>query len=57
MQGGDRLESAGPEFFAAVAEAYDRLAAAEPARFRVLDATLEPPKVLESALHWVEDVT
>ena len=44
----DRLERAGSSFFAAVAEAYDSLAAAEPDRFVVLDA-LEPPDVLLAA--------
>jgi dTMP kinase len=44
----DRVESAGAAFFAAVAEAYDALAAAEPDRFVVLDA-LQPPDALLSA--------
>jgi dTMP kinase len=44
----DRLERAGSSFFAAVAEAYDSLAGAEPERFVVLDA-LEPPDVLLAA--------
>jgi dTMP kinase len=44
----DRLEGAGEAFFAAVAAAYDELAAAEPDRFVVLDA-LEPPGTLLSA--------
>jgi dTMP kinase len=57
MEGADRLERAGAQFFSDVAQAYDRLAAAESARFRVLDATLGPQDVLESALHAVEDVT
>src|SRR5215208_5604255 len=34
----DRLERAGEGFFAAVARAYDELAAAEPGRFAVIDA-------------------
>ena len=38
----DRLESAGGEFFARVAQTYDELAAAEPDRFVVLDAD-QPP--------------
>jgi dTMP kinase len=41
----DRLERAGEEFFAAVASAYDSLAASEPERFVVLDA-LQPPEAL-----------
>ncbi len=46
----DRLESAGLEFFAAVARVYDALAEAEPERFVVLDASLPPGEVLEAAL-------
>ena len=46
----DRLEREPPEFFAAVARAYDALAAAEPDRFRVLDASLPPGEVLAEAL-------
>jgi dTMP kinase len=46
----DRLEREPEAFFGAVAEAYDALAAAEPHRFRVLDATLPPDRVLAAAL-------
>ena len=46
----DRLESQPPGFFAAVAAAYEDLAAAEPERIRVLDATLAPGEVLAAAL-------
>ncbi len=46
----DRLEREDERFFAAVAEAYDALAAAEPARFRVIDATLPAGEVLAAAL-------
>ena len=46
----DRLEQAGGEFFARVAQTYDELAAADPDRFIVLDATQPPATVLESAL-------
>jgi dTMP kinase len=46
----DRLERAGGEFFARVAQTYDELAAAEPDRFVVLDATDPPDTVLASAL-------
>ena len=46
----DRLEQAGAEFFAAVAAAYDELAAAEPERFVVLDASQPPDAVLAEAL-------
>jgi dTMP kinase len=47
----DRLERAGQAFFERVACAYDELAAAEPDRFVVLDATQPPAAVLEAALN------
>jgi dTMP kinase len=46
----DRLEREAGAFFAATAAAYDALAAAEPERFAVLDATLGPDQVLADAL-------
>jgi dTMP kinase len=46
----DRLERAGEAFFTAVARTYDELAAAEPDRFVVLDASLSPDAVLAAAL-------
>jgi dTMP kinase len=46
----DRLEQAGAEFFAAIAAAYDALAAAEPERFAVIDASQPPEAVLAHAL-------
>jgi dTMP kinase len=46
----DRLEQAGGEFFARVALTYDELAAAEPERYVVIDATLPPETVLSRAL-------
>jgi dTMP kinase len=46
----DRLEREADAFFAAIAAAYDELAAAEPGRFAVLDATLPPGAVLQAAL-------
>jgi dTMP kinase len=49
----DRLELAGESFFEAVARAYDDLAAAEPQRFRVLDAGEPPEAVLAAALEAV----
>ena len=45
-----RLELAGGEFFARVAQTYDDLAAAEPDRFIVLDATQPPDTVLSAAV-------
>jgi dTMP kinase len=46
----DRLEREAEPFFAAIAEAYDALAAAEPGRIRVLDAARGPDEVLAAAL-------
>ena len=45
----DRLEREGEAFFAAVGTAYDALAAAEPQRFVVLDASGSPATVLAQA--------
>ena len=41
----DRMEQAGAEFYATVRQAYLALAAAEPARFVVLDAALPPEEI------------
>ena len=46
----DRLEASGLAFFEAIARAYDELAAAEPERFVVLDASRPPDAVLAAAL-------
>jgi len=46
----DRLEREDAAFFDAIARAYDDLAAAEPGRFRVLDASQPPDAVLAAAL-------
>jgi dTMP kinase len=48
-EGADRLEGEGDAFFKDVADAYDRLAAADPERFTVLDATLGPAELLQGA--------
>jgi dTMP kinase len=50
----DRLELAGEAFFAAVARAYDALAAAEPERFAVIEADRPPEQVLADALAALE---
>jgi dTMP kinase len=50
----DRLELAGSAFFAAVARAYDELAAAEPERFAVIEADRPPEQVLADALAALE---
>jgi dTMP kinase len=46
----DRLEQEDLSFFAAIAEAYDALAAAEPDRIAVIDAAQPPESVLADAL-------
>jgi dTMP kinase len=52
----DRLEREDDAFFARIAAAYDELALSEPERFRVLDASLAPTRVLADALRAVEDL-
>jgi len=52
----DRLEREGDGFFAAIGAAYDELAAAEPERFRVLDAAAAPDAVLAAAVAAVSDL-
>jgi dTMP kinase len=52
----DRLERAGEEFFAAVARAYDELAAAEPDRIAVIEADRPPERVLADALAAIESL-
>ncbi len=46
----DRLEQEDSAFFAAIAAAYDALAAAEPGRIAVIDASQPPEAVLADAL-------
>jgi dTMP kinase len=46
----DRLEQEDGAFFRAIARAYDELAAAEPDRFAVIDASQPPEAVLADAL-------
>lgn len=52
----DRLELEGERFFAAIADAYEQLAHAEPGRIRVLDAEQPAEQVLAQALAALEDV-
>ena len=52
----DRLEREDDAFFAAIGAAYDALAAAEPARIRVIDARGAPGAVLAAALDGVADL-
>jgi dTMP kinase len=53
----DRLEREDGAFFDAIAGAYDALAAAEPERFRVLDAGAEPAAVLTAARAALADLS
>jgi dTMP kinase len=52
----DRLEREGDEFFERVRDAYLELAAAEPDRIRVLDASLAPGEVVAQALAALSDL-
>jgi len=52
----DRLEREGAGFFAAIAAAYDELAAAEPQRIRVLDATLPEAALADAAVAALADL-
>lgn len=52
----DRLEREREEFFAAIAAAYDELAAAEPQRIRPLDASADVATVLARALAELDDL-
>jgi dTMP kinase len=52
----DRLERQPDEFFDRIATAYRELAAAEPGRIRIIDATREPPAVLGAALDAIGDL-
>ena len=52
----DRLEQESAAFFDRIAAAYDELAAAEPARFRVLDATQPAAAVLQASRDAVADL-
>ncbi|HEX3910393.1 MAG TPA: dTMP kinase [Solirubrobacteraceae bacterium] len=52
----DRLEREDAEFFEAIASAYEELAAAEPKRIRVLDASFTPATILADALDALDEV-
>jgi dTMP kinase len=52
----DRLEREDDAFFDCIAAAYDELAAAEPQRIRVLDASFTPATVLADALSALGDL-
>jgi dTMP kinase len=53
----DRIEQEADDFFAQIASAYRELAAAEPARFRILDAAQPGERVLADALAAIADLT
>ena len=52
----DRLEREHEAFFERIASAYAELAASDPVRIRVLDATLPPPAVLATAVEQLADL-
>jgi dTMP kinase len=52
----DRLEREDGSFFAAIGAAYDALAAAEPERVRVLDASAPPAEVAGAAVRALDDL-
>jgi dTMP kinase len=52
----DRLELERGDFFATIAAAYDELAAREPDRIRVIDATRPPDELFTTALHALADL-
>ena len=52
----DRLERLPQDFFERVAQAYDHLARAEPARFAKIDASRAPEAVVDAALDAIADV-
>jgi dTMP kinase len=52
----DRLEREAESFFDRIADAYDRLAAAEPGRVAIIDASRDPGGVLADALTAIADL-
>ncbi len=54
--GPDRMEGESDRFFVTIASAYDDLAAAEPARIRVIEARAAPEQVLSAALSALSDL-
>jgi dTMP kinase len=53
----DRIEQEADDFFSRTADAYRRLAAAEPERIRVIDAAQPAERVLAAALSAIGDLT
>jgi dTMP kinase len=56
LAGADRFGARDPAFHAGIAEAFDRLAAEEPDRFRVIDAGGQPEVVTARLLAALEDL-
>jgi dTMP kinase len=52
----DRLELEHDEFFQRVAAAYEKLAASDPERIRVIDASEPPERVVQAALSQISDL-
>ena len=52
----DRIEREGTDFFTRITSAYAALAAADPARVRVIDGDLPPERVLARALDAIDDL-
>jgi dTMP kinase len=52
----DRLEREEEAFFARIAKGYAQLAATDPARIRILDASASPHEVLQRALEAIADL-
>jgi len=55
-EGLDRLEAESEDFFSRIDNAYRELAAADPARIRILDAGVAPESLLETALGALDDL-
>ncbi len=55
-QAPDRLEQGSAAFFDRIATAYDQLAAGDPRRFRVIDASATPEAVLTAGLAALQDL-
>jgi len=53
----DRIEAEGDDFFKLIADSYRQFAAADPERFRVLDATLDQGALADAAIAALEDLT
>lgn len=54
--GSDRFEAKGQQFHAAVADAFAAIAAADPQRFRIIDADAEPATITSAMLAGLSDL-